>query len=264
LKFPHHENEIAQSEGVSGKKFCNCWLHNGFVNIGNEKMSKSKGNFMTLRGVCKSDEDIRAYRYLVVSSQYRNPLSFTDEAIKGARSAIKRMDDAMKLIEKVISTDQVSNSSHNHESPLAQAANEVLENFQIALADDLSMPRAAAALFSVVKLAENELKGMSKVTDSDSKVDIIGLKRIYDVIKSMDQVFGVFYNVPKSINNTNQNDSAVDNNSIPDEVMELVRSRAIAKDSKDWALADSIRDQLTGLGYTVKDVKNGAPVISRI
>ena len=73
LKFPHHENEIAQSQGVTGKVFCNCWMHNGFVNINNEKMSKSLGNFLTLRGACPTPIEVRAYRYLVISSQYRNP-----------------------------------------------------------------------------------------------------------------------------------------------------------------------------------------------
>jgi cysteinyl-tRNA synthetase len=98
LKFPHHENEIAQSEGASGKKFCSCWLHNGFVNIGDEKMSKSKGNFLTLRGACPSSMDVRAYRYLVVSSQYRNPLSFTEEAMKAAKGALSRLDSIITLL----------------------------------------------------------------------------------------------------------------------------------------------------------------------
>ena len=84
---PH---EIAQGEGASDVKFCNCWIHNGFVNIGDEKMSKSKGNFLTLRGA--GSVDVRAYRYLVVSSQYLNPLSFTDAAMKALKNALKRMD----------------------------------------------------------------------------------------------------------------------------------------------------------------------------
>jgi cysteinyl-tRNA synthetase len=269
LKFPHHENEIAQSEGASGKKFCNCWLHNGFVNIGNEKMSKSKGNFMTLRGICKSDDDIRAYRYLVVSSQYRNPLSFTDEAIKASRSAIKRMDETLDTIQKAMASKNVSDRSSTNQSKLAQVANEALANFETALADDLSMPRAAAALFSVVKAAELEFKRVNQMKESGSSpeedMDISGLKRIYEVIMSMDRVFGVFYSVPKTTSvgiEDKEKDSLP--SSIPDEVLELVRSRSAAKDAKDWAQADLIRDRLTQLGYSVKDVKNGDPVISRI
>ena len=234
-------------------------------------MSKSKGNFMTLRGVCKSDDDIRAYRYLVVSSQYRNPLSFTDDAIKAARSAIKRMDDAVQAIQNVISVEQASTVSNADESELARAANESLENFENALADDLSMPRAAAALFSVVKLAEYELKGRNKASESLSsatqEVDIIGLKRAYDVIQTMDKVFGVFYTVPNMASEgktINMSINGTDENNIPDEVMEIVHSRTKAKDSKDWALADSLRDRLMELGYSIKDVKSGDPVISRI
>mmetsp|Transcript_2311 Transcript_2311/g.3244 ORF Transcript_2311/g.3244 Transcript_2311/m.3244 type:complete len:432 (-) Transcript_2311:623-1918(-) len=111
LRFPHHENEIAQSEGATGNTFCNCWVHNGFVNINDEKMSKSLGNFLTLRGACPKADDVRAYRYLVVSSQYRNPLSFTDQAMSAAKGALKRMDKTKQEIDAVLSKEDSSSSS---------------------------------------------------------------------------------------------------------------------------------------------------------
>jgi cysteinyl-tRNA synthetase len=92
LVFPHHENEIAQSEAATGQAFCRCWVHNGFVNVDNEKMSKSKGNFLTLRATLQTDLELRAFRYLVVTSQYRTPLNFNAEGLQGARKTVLRLD----------------------------------------------------------------------------------------------------------------------------------------------------------------------------
>mmetsp|Transcript_27914 Transcript_27914/g.50897 ORF Transcript_27914/g.50897 Transcript_27914/m.50897 type:complete len:493 (-) Transcript_27914:786-2264(-) len=143
LKFPHHENEIAQSEGANCAPFCNCWVHNGFVNIGDEKMSKSKGNFLTLRGACPTSDDVRAYRYLVASSQYRNPLSFTDAALGAAKGALKRLDRAKATIGDALSKggDDLDSTG---ESDIGAAVEKELANFEVAIADDLSMPRASA------------------------------------------------------------------------------------------------------------------------
>lgn len=270
LKFPHHENEIAQSEGATGKKFCNCWLHNGFVNIGDEKMSKSKGNFLTLRIACSTSDDIRAYRYLVVSSQYRNPLSFTETAVSAAKGALRRMDSIMKQIDEVLEDANV-NVIEGRESTISAKVEIDLSNFETALADDLSMPRAAASLFGVVKLAETEFKRYKKEmkdTDSDEDVkplDLNGLVSVKRAIIQMDRVFGIFYEVPKEKNEdgTAKAEETADE-TIPVEVLELVESRAEAKEAKDWDAADLFRSQITELGYQVKDVKGGEPIISRI
>ncbi|EED93584.1 probable cysteinyl-trna synthetase, partial [Thalassiosira pseudonana CCMP1335] len=228
LKFPHHENEIAQSEGANCAPFCNCWIHNGFVNIGDEKMSKSKGNFLTLRGACPTADDVRAYRYLVVSSQYRNPLSFTDAALGAAKGALKRLDKVKTLLDEAL-------ESSNDNSGDASA--EKLTNFEVAIADDLSMPRASACLFSIVKAAEKEFKRVDKAKDEDDNappLDLVGLQRVRDALDLMDNVF-----------------------EIPQDVMDLVVQRSAAKDAKDWDLADSLRTRITELGFAVKDVKGG-------
>lgn len=286
LKFPHHENEIAQSEGATGKTFCACWLHNGFVNIGSgiggaggvgdveEKMSKSKGNFLTLRGACPGSDDVRAYRYLVVSSQYRNPLSFTEAAMGAAKGALKRMDQVVQQLDNVLKEhDQEQKQEEGGSSSdgtIAAAVQKELSNFEAALADDLSMPRAAASLFGVVKAAETEFKRFKKETKGDADttatpLDLNGLAAAKAAILQMDKVFGVFYEVPKEKNDdgTEKEEEIVDD-SIPEEVMVLVMSRTAAKDAKDWDGADSLRGQITELGFAVKDVKGGEPIVTRI
>jgi len=271
LKFPHHENEIAQSEGANCAPFCNCWVHNGFVNIGDEKMSKSKGNFLTLRTACPTSDDVRAYRYLVVSSQYRNPLSFTDAALGAAKGALKRLDKVNAMIGDALK-DGVE-MSISEESDMTTTVEKELANFEIAIADDLSMPRASASLFSLVKLAEKEFKRVAKaakdVDGDESKVvpplDIVGLASIQQALDKMDQVFGIYYEVPKEKGVENDDKDGGDDTdlSVPDDVMDLVSQRTAAKDAKDWELADSLRAKITELGYSVKDVKGGDPVVTK-
>lgn len=274
LKFPHHENEIAQSEGATGKKFCNCWLHNGFVNIGDEKMSKSKGNFLTLRNACPTSDDVRAYRYLVVSSQYRNPLSFTEAALGAAKGALKRMDNIMKQLNDAVGENN-DLATIESKSDITISVEKELRNFEAALQDDLSMPRAAASLFSVVKLAEAEFKRFKKEqNDSDhhnksitiTPLDLPGLLSVKDAIHQMDRVFGVFYEVPKEKRDdgTEVEEDSEEDESIPDEVMKLVLSRTAAKEAKDWNQADLLRERITQLGFAVKDVKGSDPIVTRI
>ncbi|KAL9185276.1 hypothetical protein ACHAXT_003053 [Thalassiosira profunda] len=272
LKFPHHENEIAQSEGANCAPFCNCWIHNGFVNIGDEKMSKSKGNFLTLRTACPTSDDVRAYRYLVVSSQYRNPLSFTDAALGAAKGALKRLDRVKAMIGDALSKGDVG--ATNGDGDIAATVEKELANFEAAIADDLSMPRASASLFSVVKSAEKEFKRVAKAakdfdgdeTKVDPPLDVSGLKRVQDALDQMDRVFGIYYDVPKAEGEANDDEGGVNGEvSVPEDVMDLVVQRTAAKDAKDWELADSLRAKITELGFSVKDVKgDGEPIVTKV
>jgi cysteinyl-tRNA synthetase len=270
LKFPHHENEIAQSEGANCAPFCNCWIHNGFVNIGDEKMSKSKGNFLTLRGACPTADDVRAYRYLVVSSQYRNPLSFTDAALGAAKGALKRLDKVKTLLDEALESSNDNSGDASAESAIFATVETELTNFEVAIADDLSMPRASACLFSIVKAAEKEFKRVDKAKDEDDNappLDLVGLQRVRDALDLMDNVFGIYYEVPKGDDDTSNDDDAINGETseeIPQDVMDLVVQRSAAKDAKDWDLADSLRTRITELGFAVKDVKGGDPEVIRI
>jgi len=240
---------------------------------GDEKMSKSKGNFLTLRTACPKPDDIRAYRYLVVSSQYRNPLSFTQEAMGAAKGALVRMDKLRKQMDSVLegfSPSDEHNKSNGSET--LKVSKEALRNFEIALADDLSMPRAAASLFQLVKAAETEFKRFKKENDAREKdadmnvspLDLVGIHAIKTAMDQMDEVFGIFYTVPK-LSGTDENSNKEDGDtSIPSEVMDLVEQRTAAKNSKDWEMADSLRDRIQELGFIVKDIKGGLPEVTRV
>ncbi|KAL3783686.1 hypothetical protein HJC23_000095 [Cyclotella cryptica] len=272
LKFPHHENEIAQSEGANCAPFCSCWVHNGFVNIGDEKMSKSKGNFLTLRGACPTADDVRAYRYLVVSSQYRNPLSFTEAALSAAKGALKRLDKVKAMMAEALDKGEDTADTNTSESAIIATVDKELANFELAIVDDLSMPRASACLFSIVKAAEKEFKRVDKTKkdgeeSADAALDLAGLKRAQHALDQMDQVFGIFYNVPACKDLASSNDegpTSGEDAAVPEDIMELVMQRSKAKEAKDFELADSLRAKITELGFSVKDVKDGDPVVSRI
>jgi cysteinyl-tRNA synthetase len=237
------------------------------VNLDNEKMSKSLGNFLTLRTACPSPDDVRAYRYLVVSSQYRNPLAFTPEAMKAAKNAVKRVDKVKAELEKALLESPVDGAALDAGAAASALANsavpKAMENFKAAIRDDLSMPRAAASLFALVKAAEGEFKRVAKQEDGAAPLDVAGLKAILEAMQDMDRIFGIFYRVPGG---EDEEQKGVDGDSpveVPMEVMDLVSQRSAAKDAKDWELADSLRKRITELGYAVKDVKDGEPIVSR-
>jgi len=319
LMFPHHENEIAQSEGAYSKNgamnggkrikkkdgeeeeedqvedgnnlpFCGCWIHNGFVNVGDEKMSKSKGNFLTLRTACPTNIDIRAYRYLVISSQYRNPLSLTSAAMGAARGALKRLDTILgKLDTALLEKEAIVDTNNNNNNELTKIAQQSLVEFKEAIADDLGTPRAAAILFSLAKAAEGEFKRVKKAVtiweeeeeeqrgassdDNDIKprLNLLGLKLIREAMGEIDQVFGIFYEVPattaigsESSNDNNDSGTISSNNkdAVPDKVMELVKARTKARDDNNWDLADTLRVTIMEEGFEVKDVKGGEPLVT--
>lgn len=283
LKFPHHENEIAQSEGLHDRNtFCNCWFHNGFVEVGGEntKMSKSLGNFLTLDTACPTAADVRAYRYLVVTSQYRNPLRFTDTILQASKKAIARIDKVVAKLDEILDShnaierhdndddDKSKHSVTSEDNDLASVhVPSALDSFETAICDDLSMPRAAAALFDLIKLAEAVVypkKNASHDHQPPTNYDLVGLRAIRNGIDRMDQVFGILYTIPSSIREGKEEHSSIGSMSIPPEVLELVSQRTAAKNNKDWEMADSLRRRITELGYTVQDVKNGEPIVTPV
>ncbi|OEU18426.1 cysteinyl-tRNA synthetase [Fragilariopsis cylindrus CCMP1102] len=242
LQFPHHENEIAQSEGATGTTFCNCWVHNGFVNINDEKMSKSLGNFLTLRTACPKPDDVRAFRFLIMSSQYQKQLSYTSDGMVASKRALKRIDKVMQQInDSIIRKSDTTDTESDDQQKKSLLDNDIaknLENFEKALLDDLSMPRASASLFSLIKIAENEFKQEEEAAAAAA--------------------------ASEDDNNNNNTDSNNNNMEVMDKVMDLVAKRTDAKEAKDWDLADSLRTRIVELGFVVKDVKGGDPIVTKI
>ena len=258
LVFPHHENEIAQSEAFTGKQFCNYWIHNGFVNINDEKMSKSLKNFKTLRDIAQSPFDARAFRFMVVTSQYRNPLNFNPETLKSASNSLKRVDKLIANLQKVVlSAESESGESTAIISDFETSVQSSLTSFEEAMCDDLNTPRAAAALFVLISIGEKALK-----SGSANKVEAA---LALQAIKRIDVVFGVLYEVPQAyftpsltgmISSSIASSEPLEASFIPPSVLALALKRADLKSQKLFSEADAVRAEITALGYEVKDRKN--------
>jgi len=266
LVFPHHQNEIAQSECCSGEPLCKYWVHNGFVNINNEKMSKSLKNFKTLRDIATTANDARAFRFMVVSAQYRGPLNFTPDTLKAAISSLKRIDRVIGRLDKLARGEEAPTAASDTPRKaldLKEVMETSVEAFEKAMCDDMNTPRATAALFSLIGAAEKAMKG--GLVDGEAANDVL------ITIRRMDQVFGILYTVPQSYftgesagDSVRASDEAIPLGSLPEEVAALAAARASAKADKDWSAADKARDDLTVLGYRIKDGKDGTYEILRL
>ncbi|CAM9327264.1 unnamed protein product [Pylaiella littoralis] len=291
LVFPHHENEVAQSEGFTaswrfcslGKPFCGCWVHNAFVNVDGEKMSKSKGNFLTLKGTLATALDVRAFRYLVVSSQYRTTLGFSTKSLEGAKNTVRRLDK-LRVSSAAAAVAGGEGGEAGEVSPeLLEVVPNSLEGFDAGMNDDLNTPRAAASLFAVVKAGETALKRARSVSGSSGDPATGGAvddasqpslpradaEYLLSALDRMDSVLGIFYEpagyeAARNADGGGGGESAGDGGGLPEIMAELMAKRLAARESKDWATADAVRDEIKALGYAVKDVKGKDPVVSRI
>ena len=230
LIFPHHENEIAQSEGATGHPFARYWMHNGHINVNNEKMSKSKGNFFTVRDIAKQ-YDLEAVRLFLLSAQYRSPINYSADLIEQAVSALKRLytlrDHLLFLLESAGEAPTAG------EEALAGIIDGYRQQFVAAMEDDLNTADALGVLFELVRelntfVAEPRSRG--------------ALQLAYDGLMELAGVLGLLYK---------QRESA------GDEVTELARQRQEARQAKNWAEADRLREAIRELGYAVEDTPEG-------
>ena len=219
-KFPHHENEIAQSECFSQSKFVNYWLHSDFLLVDGEKMSKSKGNFYTLKDIIKKGMSVEEFRYLIFSAHYRSKINFSLKRINNAKKAISRITNLKhKLIS--IAKDKI------------QAFPNVKKRFHEALKDDLDSPKAFSIFFEW-------LKDINLMIDSGTISENEAAKSI-NFINFFDYIFQV---IPK-------------NKEIPDKIIYYAKQREIARMKKDWAEADKLRNKIDYFGWIVEDSKEG-------
>lgn len=230
LIFPHHENEIAQSECCNGVTFANYWVHNGFINVDNVKMSKSLGNFFTVRDVA-SVYGYEPVRYFLISSQYRSPINYSTEVLEQCKSSLSRLytcrdalDDALKYA-----------TATPAPAEFAEAANARREQFITAMDDDLNTADAIAAVFELVRDINKLI-----LTDSPSKE---GIEQAIAIFDELTDVLGLVYN-RKSV-------------SLDDEIEELIAQRTKARKERNWAEADRIRDKIREMGIVLEDTPNG-------
>jgi cysteinyl-tRNA synthetase len=225
LTFPHHENEIAQSEGANNCKFVNTWMHVGFVNINDEKMSKSLDNFFTIRDVLEK-YDGETVRYFLMSSHYRSPLNFSDENIAGAKSALKRLYTAYRglSIDKRTLTGNISDFENR---------------FNSALDDDFNTPIALSILFEI-----------AKQININRKDNLKQAKTLAQLLIKLGNYIGILeYDVEDYLKQGMELSEL--------NINEKIRQRDAARDSKDFALSDQIRDELLALGIILEDSSNG-------
>ncbi|OUP04411.1 cysteine--tRNA ligase [Anaerofilum sp. An201] len=233
LIFPHHENEIAQSECANGCTFARYWMHNAFLNIDNHKMSKSAGNFFTVREIAEK-YGYEPIRYFMLSAHYRSPLNYTAELIEACRSSLDRLYTCRDNLDFAI-----SNASDAGSSLLAEKAAAAKVKFNTAMDDDLNTADALAAVFELVK----EINTLSADASRGA------LETAAAAFDELTGVLGLVYN--------RRTDET------PAEVLELVQKRAEAKKAKDWATADAIRAQLAEMGWNVEDTPQGPKVVKK-
>ena len=232
LAFPHHENEIAQSEARSGKVFSNYWVHNGYININNEKMSKSKGNFFTVRDISKQ-YDLEIVRFFMLSAHYRNPVNFSDEMLNQAKAGLERLYNAKEKLEFTIS-NLAESSIKDSEKELVNELESYKTKFINAMEDDLNTADAVSAIFELSKFINTNV-------NEESSLEFA--KLCLDKFNELTQVLNIV---------NKKNDDILDK-----DIEELIQKRADAKKNKDFKLADDIRQELLDKGIILEDTRQG-------
>ena len=230
LIFPHHENEIAQSEAATGKPFAHYWMHNGFINVDNQKMSKSLGNFFTVRDIAK-EFDLDVVRLFMLSVQYRNPINFSRDLIQQAATALQRLRTALDRLKEA----PIAQEAAPDEQAFLDSLESYRTRFNEAMDDDLNTADALGVLFDLARAAN------TFVTVPRTKQAIEAVMKMYTEL--MD-VLGL---MPRE-----------KADEFPAEVLALLDERQAARKAKDYARADQIREQLKGLGYAIEDSRQGA------
>ncbi len=232
LIFPHHENEIAQSEAANGKEFAKYWMHNGFLNIDNRKMSKSLGNFFTVREISEK-YDLQVLRFFMLSAHYRSPLNFSAELMESARSGLNRIVTAAENLKFLIG-NAFAEKMTEEEKEKFEKSKEYVDSFEKAMDDDFNTADAIAAVFELVKYINTTADGESSGEYLESL-----LKRLV----SLTDVLGIIVEKEDEI--------------LDADIEALIAERQAARKEKNFARADQIRDELLAKGIILEDTREG-------
>lgn len=232
LIFPHHENEIAQSECANGKPFAAYWMHNGFLNIDNKKMSKSLGNFFTIRDIAEK-YDLQVLRFFMLSAHYRSPLNFSAELMEASKNGLERILTCMDKLKELEAKAEGGQLTAEEAQRMAQA-DKLREKFEAAMEDDFNTADAVSAVFELVKLAN------STAGNSSTEEYVAGLRAL---IARLCSVLGII---------TERRIEVLD-----EEVEAMIAARQQARKEKNFALADEIRGKLLDMGIVLEDTREG-------
>ncbi len=232
LVFPHHENEIAQSEACNGVEFARYWLHNGFLNIDNKKMSKSLGNFRTVREIGKQ-YDLQVLRFFMLSAHYRSPLNFSADLMEASKNGLERIVNAvdnLKYLRSLAKTEEMS----DEEKAQAEKTEEYVKAFEEAMDDDFNTADAVTAIFELVKYAN---------TTAGEESSAAYLNVLFDQIVKLSDVLGLIVDKKEEM--------------LDDDIEALIEERQQARKEKNFKRADEIRDELLAKGIILKDTREG-------
>ncbi|MBU0647983.1 cysteine--tRNA ligase [Patescibacteria group bacterium] len=232
LIFPHHENEIAQSECYTGKKFVNYWIHHEHILVNGQRMGKSLKNFYTVRDILDKNYSPRDLRYLYLSSHYRSKLNFTWDSIKAAHNVLKNIDNFITRLQNV-KKEMPNIPANSYESLFTSSQNQFFE----AVEDDLNTPKAISVLHNLIKKINILL--------DDEKIGKKAAQKTIELLKDFDRILAVLF---------------VETYKIPAKITALVQKREKARDNKDFRLADKIRQEITKAGYAVEDTATGPQI----
>ena len=233
LIFPHHENEIAQSECANGCEFSHYWMHNGYINVDNKKMSKSAGNFFTVREIADKF-GYEPIRFMMLQAHYRTPVNYSTDIIEQCRSALDRLyncRDSAVMALKTLSGSEISND-------VSEIAKKRKQQFKDAMEDDFNTADAISAVFELVRDINAMISGQNE-TKSE-------LELLYTLFCELTDVLGLVYESSKE--------------KIPDDVLKLADERAKARKEKNFELADKLRDQITQMGYVIEETRQGTKI----
>ncbi len=232
LVFPHHENEIAQSEACNGKTFSKYWMHNAFLNIDNKKMSKSLGNFFTVRDIAER-YDLQVLRFFMLSAHYRSGLNFADTLMEAAKSSLERIVNAAQNL-RHLSTEGLSGEMTAAEKELLEESKKYTAQFEAAMEDDFNTADAISAVFDLVRFAN---------TNCREGVTCEFAAGLYKTLATLTDILGIILEKKEEL--------------LDDEVEVMIQARTDARKAKDFAKADEIRNKLLDMGIVLEDTREG-------
>lgn len=240
LIFPHHENEIAQSEAANDAPFANYWMHNGYINVDNRKMSKSLGNFFTVRDVLKEYEG-EVVRFFMLSAHYRSPINFSKDLIDSAKSALERIYTCMETLEFFKNRADAPQDTYGAEKDYLKRLSALKEKYIEAMEDDLNTADAISVLFEIVSDA-------NKTLTAEANPSVQVLQGTLDLLRELGGVLGILNREEKE--------------ELSEEIKGLLAERELARKEKNWARSDEIRDYLKEQGIIVKDTPQGQMIVT--